>query len=62
MNQEHLDIANELVMLKNRALKAGLFRTVRMIDIACQEVGWELQGVLTPPEQQRRQKEALNIE
>ncbi len=36
------DVVVALMLLKTRAAKHGLFRTVKAIDKATREVGWEL--------------------
>ena len=56
---EQKAIACELVVLKEKAARCGLYRTARMIEIAVQEVGWEMQGSDTPEWQKRRQQETL---
>jgi hypothetical protein len=59
---QQLGMAIEVVNLKEKALSLGLYRTARMLEIAIQEIGWELQGVETPKFQQNRQVETLNIQ
>jgi hypothetical protein len=56
---ERMMFPSELNVAKDKAMRLGLYRTARMLDIATQEVGWELQGASTPKEQQARQDETL---
>lgn len=59
---QQVGVAHEVVLLKEKAMRLGLYRTGRMLEIAIQEIGWELQGVETPKSQQKRQIETLNIQ
>ncbi len=61
VTQEHKDFINELVLLKNKALQLGFYRTHRLLGIPEQEIGWEIQGILTPDYGTKRQNEILNI-
>lgn len=58
---EQNQLVNELTKLKAKAGQLGLFRTARMLDIATQEIGWELAGSPTPDWQKKRQKETLGV-
>lgn len=49
----------DLVQLKDSLMRLGLYRTARVLDIATQEIGWELQGKETPDWQKKRQQETL---
>jgi hypothetical protein len=53
------DFVARLTLMKDEAYRLGLFRTARLIEIPIQEVGWELSGSPTPPEQKARQQETL---
>lgn len=58
--KEAKEIAIALVQLRERAFRANLLRTAHLIDIPAQEIGWEMQGLLSSPEWAReRQKETL---
>lgn len=52
--------ASEINMIKNRLMQAGLYRTAHKIDIATQEIGFEMIGEETPEWQKKRQLETLN--
>lgn len=60
MIQSQIDFASKLSLLKNEAICLGLYRTGRMLEIAIQEIGWEIQGKSTPQWQKERQKETLD--
>lgn len=53
------EMASEISLLKLKAMRLGLYRTGRMLEIATQEIGWELQGVETPEWQKKRQQKTL---
>ena len=52
-------LVNDLVQMKDTAMRLKLFRTARLIDIPIQEIGWEMQGEDTPAYQKKRQQETL---
>lgn len=52
-------LVNDLVQMKDTAMRLGLYRTARLLDIPKQEIGWELQGIDTPTWQKKRQQETL---
>jgi hypothetical protein len=58
-HKEAIRIATALNQLKFDAMQAGLHRTGHLIDIATQEIGWEMQGQQTPKWQKQRQQETL---
>lgn len=60
INEETRQLAFELTDIKARLHQAGLYCTARMVEIAIQEIGWEMQGADTPPEQKKRQLETFD--
>lgn len=59
ISQERKDFISKLALLKNEAMQLGLYRTGQLLEIPIIEVGWDVQGVTTPPEQKKRQIETL---
>ena len=57
--EQHLAFASELTLLKDKAMRLGLWRTAHLIEIPIQEIGWEMQGLIAPPSQKKRQQELL---
>lgn len=53
------DMPRQLCMIKHELMQLGLYRTARMVEIATQEIGWELQNEPTPEYQRKRQQETL---
>lgn len=51
--------ASELILLKDKAFRLGLYRTAHLIEIPIIEVGWEMQGESAPADQKQRQQETL---
>lgn len=49
-------LAIELVYLKARAGKLGLFRTMHALDKATQEIGWEIAVQLDPKQAAHRDR------
>ena len=57
--KEKQELATEINLLKYKSIKLGMYRTGRMLDIASQEIGWELAGEETPKWQRERQIESV---
>lgn len=59
ISSQHREFALFLTQVKEQAMRIGLYRTARLLEIPVQEIGWEIQGMDTPPEQKKRQQESL---
>jgi len=53
------ELVTKINLLKFELMASGFYRTAHLIDIASQEIGWEMQGQTAPEWQKERQQETL---
>lgn len=61
MDEKRKQFISKLTLLKHEAMELGLYSTARCMDIAVQEVGWEVQGKSAPKEAKRQQRATLFV-
>ena len=57
--QSHLDFASELTLIKDKAMRLGLYRTAHLLEIPIKEIGWEMQGEFAPEYEKEAQQKVL---